>query len=394
MDALAAWLARVHERAPRERLPGGLDACTEQLAADVRCIEATLPELTPEPLARIVDAQRDFLAKHGARFAAREREGRVRIASRPPLCLHQLRVGEDGSVACADAIPARSGEPPRDACVDVASLALDLASADRTDLAECLLSSYAGAADDFSLYGVVDYFESACALSRAVLIGGSAPASGAARHASIRAAQRLLLTAPSTRARPLRPPVLVVVGGQVASGKSTVARALAARLAAPRIEADRVRDFLLGDRPGRTVHESQWARSFEPGFEQEVYDEVLRRAAFALDSGRPLVIDACFSRARQRADARALARRCGRPFLFVECRAQPAALRTRLAERDSERAGWEEIHNELAERWEATDELAAEEHVVLDTSRRPQETEAALDERLPRWSTSPGAGEA
>ena len=318
--ALASWLARVHERAPREHRQDALDACAEQLAADVRGIETTLPELAADPLPRIAQGQRDFLAAHGARLVARQREGHVRAALGPPCGLHDLCLGEDGWAVCTATPPASRARLPRDVCLDVANLALDLSCGERADLAERLLSSYAGAADDFSLYGVVDYFECACALARAARIGRDGAAPDTAR--------RLLLTALAARARPLRPPVLVVVGGQVASGKSTVARALAARLAAPRIEADRIRDFLLGDRPGRTVHESQWARSFEPGFEQEVYDEVLRRAAFALDSGRPLVIDACFSRARQRADARALARRCGRPFLFVECRAQPAALRT------------------------------------------------------------------
>jgi predicted kinase len=170
-------------------------------------------------------------------------------------------------------------------------------------------------------------------------------------------------------------PVLVAVGGLVASGKSTLARALAARIGAEWIDADRVRESLLGGR---------WAHSFDPGFEEEVYAALLRRAEVLLDSGRLVLLDACFPLARQRVAARALAQRHAQPFLFVECRVSAETARERLAARDAlaDHPGWEQIYRDLAAHWQPVCELAPDEHLVLETDRPFSENEAAFDARL------------
>jgi putative hydrolase of the HAD superfamily len=161
--------------------------------------------------------------------------------------------------------------------------------------------------------------------------------------------------------------VLVAVVGQVACGKSTLARALAARLDAVRIEGDRLRDELLGD-ARRPVHEAHWERAFAPGFEQRLYAELLRRAESALADGRSVVLDACFPRQARRLDARARARRLGAAFLLVECRTRQETVRERLAQRDAEagHAGWQEIHDDLTARWEPVTGLAPDEHLCVD----------------------------
>jgi predicted kinase len=128
-------------------------------------------------------------------------------------------------------------------------------------------------------------------------------------------------------------------------------------------------------------------QDFDPEFEGRVYAELFRRAEIVLESGRPAVLDACFARARQRAIARELARRCGEPFLFVECRADPAILRSRLSARDAEggRKGWMQIARELEEHWEPPEEIRPEERMVVDASAPVAESAAALDARLPKW---------
>jgi predicted kinase len=170
------------------------------------------------------------------------------------------------------------------------------------------------------------------------------------------------------------PPVTVVaVGGLVASGKSTIAKALADHMAVPRIVADQVRDELLQGAPGPAVHETHWEESFGPGFQARVYAELLRRAESVLDSGRTVVLDACFPTVRDRTAARALALRRGLPFCFVECHADGKTQRVRLAERDgpSPDGGWDKIARALASRWEPPDELPEAQHVRLDTARSP-----------------------
>lgn len=174
------------------------------------------------------------------------------------------------------------------------------------------------------------------------------------------------------------PCVLVAVGGGVASGKSTTARSLAARLDAVHVGSDEVRAEM--PREGLAAFESR--------HEEQVYAEVIRRADRGLAEGRSVVLDGCFSLAREREEARAMSVRHGAPFLFLECRASQAALRERLAERDARLAGdesfWQTIHDDVARRSEPVVELAPDEHDVIRTDRP---TERVLEEVAARVRT-------
>jgi predicted kinase len=118
-----------------------------------------------------------------------------------------------------------------------------------------------------------------------------------------------------------------------------------------------------------------------------VYAEVLRRAELALRSGRAVVLDACFIHRRDRAAARALARRYDVPFRFVECRIDDPTQRARLAqrERESGQRGWLEIARTFAATSEPVNELSKDEHLVLDTSRPSGESAVQLAPHLPAW---------
>ncbi|NNL65710.1 MAG: AAA family ATPase, partial [Myxococcales bacterium] len=161
----------------------------------------------------------------------------------------------------------------------------------------------------------------------------------------------------------------MAVGGGVASGKSTTARSLAARLDAVHVGSDEVRAEM--PREGLAA--------FDPRHEEQVYAEVIRRADRGLAEGRAVVLDGCFSLAREREEARAMAVRHGAPFLFLECRASQAALRERLAERDAELTEpfWQTIHDDVARRSEPVVELSPDEHDVVRTDRP---TERVIEE--------------
>lgn len=187
-------------------------------------------------------------------------------------------------------------------------------------------------------------------------------------------------------------PLLVVVAGQVASGKSALARVLARRLGAAYLEADRVRGDLLGS-AAATGEARGWA-SLAPGLEEQVYGELLRRTEDALDFGRALVLDACFPLSAQRLAARSLARRRGAAFLLVECRAREEVVRQRLAARDagSHPGGWQAVHDELAERWQPVAELAPGEHRRVHTDGPLADAVAAALSSGPLARAAGGAG--
>jgi len=170
----------------------------------------------------------------------------------------------------------------------------------------------------------------------------------------------------------------VAVGGLVASGKSTVARAIARRLDAECIEADGVRHELL-DRPAELLHEAHWARDLRPGFGDEVYRELLRRGGEVIDAGRSVILDGCFPTTAWREAARQLAVGASARFLFVECRVPEAVAIERLAARDraAGRTGWASLYRNLAEDYEPLVEFAPGEVVSVECHRS---VETALGE--------------
>jgi FMN phosphatase YigB (HAD superfamily)/predicted kinase len=178
---------------------------------------------------------------------------------------------------------------------------------------------------------------------------------------------------------------VIAVGGLVASGKTTLARALAGQLGAAHVEADQERALLLA--PAPAPHEAQAMGSFAPDLEARVYAALMHRAEPILARGGAVVLDGCFARAEQRAAAQALARRNGAPFVFVECRASTEAMRARLEERDARagRAGWAVLQAEVTRRWEPPGALAADERLVVETSEEPERAAERVATRASVW---------
>jgi hypothetical protein len=178
------------------------------------------------------------------------------------------------------------------------------------------------------------------------------------------------------------------VGGVIASGKSTVAEWIAGELGAPIVDADRTRKHLLGVEPTRHINESAWTGAYDPAFTEQVYREVLRRAEVVLASGRAVVIDASFRSREMRREVRSLAARLGVPFKLVECRADASTCRQRLEQRAKGKSvsdGRLAVFDEFAASFEAMDEVAAAEHLVLDTSLPRESTLSSLREALVFW---------
>ncbi|MBW2384807.1 MAG: AAA family ATPase, partial [Deltaproteobacteria bacterium] len=185
--------------------------------------------------------------------------------------------------------------------------------------------------------------------------------------------------------------VLVVVAGFVASGKSTLSRALADRLGAIRLEADRVRGTLLEAAEAEDAGpEARWRRDLSADFEDEIYADLMRRAEAALENDPRVVLDACFPRRAQRVAARELAARKQARFLVVECEVPEETLHSRLAERDraAGHPGWEAIFRQLAEHFEPPDELSPDEELEV---RGDGPTAPTVDAIVARLGSLPGA---
>ncbi|MEO1084075.1 MAG: AAA family ATPase [Acidobacteriota bacterium] len=328
-----------------------------------------------------------FLATQADHFDARRRSGYVRDGH-GDLRLEHVYIDANGEVVVLDCIEFNPRFRFADVCADIAFLAMDLTWHDRSDLAETFLAAYARETQDYGLYRLVDFYESYRAFVRGKIASITAEDSSyplTVRERATREARKYFLLAQASGRRSLVPPRVVAVGGLIATGKSTLARTLGSRLAAPVIEADRARKSLLGVEPTAPVHEPSWSGAYSEEQTDRTYDELLSRAETVLASGRTVILDASFrSRAARRA-ARELAEFHGVSFLFVECQASRELCMERLRERErwaSTSDGRREIFDDFAAAWEPADELDPAHYLPLDTALPLESNLETLSERL------------
>jgi aminoglycoside phosphotransferase family enzyme/predicted kinase len=346
--------------------------------------------LSPQEAEEIVRWQTAFVRGHQSLFARRIAAGRVRDGH-GDLRLEHVYLEPSGPPTIIDCIEYSERFRFADVCADIAFLSMDLASHGRVDLAERLLARYAREANDFDLYALVDFYESYRAYVRgkiAAIVAADDQLDPGARERAERDARRYFLLALSADRRPLLLPALVVVGGIIASGKSTIAERIGLEMSAPVVDADRTRKAILGVAAGHPIHEPAWQGAYDPAFTEKVYSEVLRRAEVVLASRRPVVVDASFRSRAMRQAVRDLASRHNVPFRFVECRAEASTCRSRLTARGGERGvsdGRLEIFDAFCARFEPVVELSPDDHVVVDTVRPLEESVTALRTRLDAW---------
>lgn len=334
--------------------------------------------------------QLESLSRLSAKFRARATAGKVRDGH-GDLRLEHIYLRDDGALTVIDCIEFNERFRYADVAADLAFLAMDLAWHGRVDLGERLLASYARETGDYDLYELASFYESYRAYVRAkvsTFLAEDEGASPATRLRAAKEARRYFLLSYAAMRKPILEPVLIAVGGVIASGKSTVSAKIGEALSAPVIDADRTRKQLLGIAPTQAVDEAIWQGAYAPDFTERVYAEVLRRAEVVLRSGRPVVLDASFRSASLRSRARELAKAKGLPFLFVECRAPREACRERLVRRERERGvsdGRLAIFDDFCAKWEEVNELEASQHLVLDTSRSLEESLQGIEERITFW---------
>jgi aminoglycoside phosphotransferase family enzyme/predicted kinase len=393
IDAIAAKVARFHAGARSDEIvasfgsPHAIASNVEENFAQTRGV---VERYVPHEAAEIVRWQTEFLRDHTALFEHRAATGRVRDGH-GDLRLEHVYFERDGEPTIIDCIEFNDRFRYADVCADIAFLSMDLEAHGRVDLAERLLARYARETNDFDLYAVVDFYESYRAFVRAKVAAMLAADEDVDERTRARAAaearRHFLLALAADRGSLLRPAV-VAVGGVIASGKSTIAERVADERSAPIVDADRTRKSMLGVDANQPMHEAAWSGGYDPGFTDRVYAEAIRRAGVVLESGRPVVIDASFRSPALRALARRLAAARGVPFRFVECRAEAAVCRARLAER--ERSGGVSdgrlaIFDAFCARFEAVTELPPGEHIALDTSRPVDDNIRLLRAYLDTW---------
>jgi predicted kinase len=152
---------------------------------------------------------------------------------------------------------------------------------------------------------------------------------GDAQIAAVREAERHLMLADSY-AKPWLRPLVLAVGGLSGTGKTTLAKALAAAFGAELLRTDVIRRELLGDGPQPAQAD---AGVYSPQSRERVYAEMFRRAKSLHGEGISVVLDGTFAEHAQLNAARSIGSQSGHLPFAIECVCRPETARERIARR-------------------------------------------------------------
>ena len=357
-----------------------------ELAANVGRGARVLP---PAVHARLEAWTEDQLREHAALLARRAAGGRVRDGHGD---LHAGNVCVlDGRVVAYDCIEFSARFRCADVACDLAFLAMDLDRHGFRGSSGVLVREYAELARDPELPLLVPFYKAYRALIRAKVAALRAgdPAHPEPRRDADRAEARRVAQLAASYALPAG---LILTCGLPASGKSTVAEAIAGPLGAVLLHSDVRRKVLARVPLHEHRREGYGSGLYAPELKQRTYDSLLESAREALLHGRTVVVDATFPEPSRRAPFRELARELGRPFALVHVTAAEGEIRRRLEARaqDPEQASdadWG-VYLRARDAFRPPVELAPEERVDHASGEQPLEDAGAA--ALERFAAQAG----
>ena len=278
-------------------------------------------------------------------------------------------------------------------CADLANdfsfLVMDLEFRGRQDLADALAARYRKRLNDPTFDLVLPFYKCHRSLVRGKVRGLAwlqHPNSPAGRR--IRELSRRHFRLAARYARRFAPPRLIVIGGLIGTGKSTLARSLAEALGAAWLRSDEIRlqEFAGTRKSGQGFAEGLYA----PRVSGQVYERMIRRSEALVREGRSVVCDGTFSKAAGRAALRRIAKRHEASFHFFECVVPRAVALRRIAKRYQAGTDLSEARPEHYDRLKAGFEPAsgwpARDWTRLSDNRPPSATyQAALAALRRAW---------
>ena len=378
-EELGARLAAFHASA--DRAPGttaAFEAIASVNAAELADAARGLTGVT-----RVDDLRAmllDGLAARREEFHERERRG-LAVDGHGDLRAEHVFACDDG-IKVIDRLEFDATLRRADVAADLAFLLMDLERLGARGLGEAVVRGYAAAGGDPGDRALLALFGVHRALVRAKV--ALLRARRGERAALPDAEDHLALAGPLAWRATCGGEVLVVCGPP-ASGKSTLAAAVARRSGRPVLSTDVVRKARLGLAPTERAPAGAYAADRTLAVYRELGLEAARRAA----AGEDVLVDGTFGGRSLRRALLAPLRASGRRVRFVECRVPHAELvrRAGLRMRSDDRVSDADVAvaETLEQRFEALAEIPAADHVVV----RTDQPVTALVGRLERWLAAP-----
>jgi aminoglycoside phosphotransferase family enzyme/predicted kinase len=322
MDALAQSIAAMHAQA--EVREGGAHSVARVLVMNKRAVQESF--LKNEPGCDALLAQMEnTLAQHSTLLNARARAGRVRRCH-GDLTLRNIVLLE-GAPTPFDCLEFDEELATTDVLYDLSFPIMDLWRLNLGPLGASLFNRYLDRTNETCGLSLMPLFIAMRALVRAHVAANMAdekPEMTAEARSYFELA-RYAIT-PSA-------PKLFAIGGLSGSGKSTLAATLAPMIApmpgARILSSDRIRKALFGA-PANTRLPLE---AYTSDISARVYALMRQQAGVCLDAGWPVIVDAVFDRAEDRAAIQDIAAARGLPFNGFWLQAPMPILQERVAAR-------------------------------------------------------------
>jgi len=375
-DRLAGVLTRFYEAAATG---GDVDAIGAPETITCNCEENF--EQTSEAAGVLFDrrtwevvaaATRGYLQNHQGLFQKRVAEGRIRDGH-GDLRTDHVYLTADG-IRIVDCIEFNERFRCSDVACDLAFLAMEMDEKGFSSQGAALMDAFVRHSGDLQLYALLDFYKCYRAMVRLkvnCMRLEQADVAAEEGDAAELAIKRFLSLAYRYAVRFSRP-VLWVVWGQVAAGKSTVARALGETLDIEVLRSDVVRKQLFERAVGENTVAAFGEGIYSPQATALTYGKLLRLAQAEVEQGRSVVLDATFARRRRRREALRLSSETGAAIVFVECACPEATIRQRLSERKGTRGASDarlEHYVALKAGFQPGDELPGRCRIQVDTEQ-------------------------
>jgi len=283
----------------------------------------------------------NFLRDNGPLFLERVERGFVRDCHGDIHCEH-ISIGEGGQgVEIIDCIEFNERFRFSDTISDAAFLSMDLDYRGRHDLSIVFDEAYLKASGDTDGTRLLDFYRCYRAYVRGKVESFKSVEEEVDSEERIFAgvSARVRFHLSGMYAAGGYRPMMAVVRGLSGTGKSTVAGALSKRTGYfTLLSSDRIRKELAGLSPEERAAAPFEEGIYSPSFTERTYSELINRASALLSGGRPVILDATFSKAAQIKKALEAAVGAGAFFHLVECACAEEVALERIEKREAARA--------------------------------------------------------
>ncbi len=326
-----------------------------------------------EKLQLIETATEGFGRRHRGLFAKRVAQGRICDGHGDLKTEH---IYNHEGVQILDCIEFNDRFRYQDPAADLAFVAMDMDFLGRSSQALHFLSEYVHRQEDHELMRLIDFYKCYRAMVQ-VKVGClkyAAERKESQRRRRLLLIGRYLDLAYGYGVKMMRP-VLWVICGLTATGKSTIAEKLSKLLSLPNLSSDTIRASLFEERKqkedfGQGIY-SATATSL-------VYAKMLVLASEELEAGRSVILDATYRQSSRRGDVLELARNRHVSVIFVECRCDEEEIERRLRKREEDPG----LSDARIEHWQKIKETADDFDDIPEEMHIPLQTQGPLDQCL------------